>query len=82
MALADVDGDGRLDLVVAATNDSAVSILLGNGAGSFAKFSQHALGTRPVHVTLGSLDGDGAPGLVVANPEEGHVSVLLERSVP
>ena len=47
VAVADFDGDGRRDLATANTLGNNVSILLGNGDGTFAPASQYAAGTLP-----------------------------------
>jgi hypothetical protein len=67
VAVADVNGDGKPDLVVA-NFDGTVSVLLGNGDGSFQSQQTFALGPpgRPVAVVVADVNGDGKPDLVVA----------------
>jgi hypothetical protein len=67
VAVADLNGDGKPDLVVANTIDSTVSVLLGNGHGSFQPQQMYAVGTYPDAVAVADLNGDGKPDLVVAN---------------
>jgi hypothetical protein len=55
-----------------------VSVLLGNGDGSFAARS-FAAGRVPYSVAVGDFNGDGAPDLAVANNFSNNVSVLLGR---
>ena len=52
------------------TND--VSVLLADGAGSFAPESRFAAGTGPVWVAIGELTGDTYPDLAVANGGSGN----------
>ena len=71
--MGDFDGDGMLDLAVANQNSADVSVLLGNGDGSFQPARDYAAGGNPGSVAVGDFDGDGFPDLAVAN---GGVRVL------
>jgi len=75
VAVSDFDGDGKRDLVVA-NNSGGVSVLLGNGDGTFQAGVNYTAGTTPYSVAVGDFNGDGHPDLVVAN-NGGGVSVLL-----
>ncbi|MGQ0571731.1 MAG: FG-GAP repeat domain-containing protein, partial [Armatimonadota bacterium] len=77
VALGDVNGDGRADLAVANSNSNNVSMLLGNGDGSFRAAVNFAAGDFPSSVAIGDVSGDGRPDLAVANINSGNVSVLL-----
>ena len=82
IAIADLNGDGYPDLVVAG---SGVSVLLGNGNGSFkAAVTYGTGGSSASSVAIADVNGDGKPDLVVADgcPESGCgvnsvVAVLL-----
>ncbi len=80
MATADLDGDGKLD-VVTANNDinsnGKVSVLLGQGNGLFALAVTYFAGPDPYGVAAADLNGDGKPDLAVANSYSNTVSVLL-----
>jgi hypothetical protein len=54
-----------------------VSVLLGNGAGSFGSATNFAVGSSPWSVAIGNLNGDGFADLAVANSGSNNVSVLL-----
>jgi hypothetical protein len=77
--LGDLNADGAPDIV--AVNDYAgtVSVLLGNGDGTFGKATDFPTGKSPSPVSLGDLNGDGVLDLVTANPGAGTVSVLLGK---
>ena len=77
VAAADLDGDLILDLVVANGFGGNVSVLLGNGDGTFAEQLLFDVGDRPLSVAIGDLDGDLNLDLVVANQDSDDVSVLL-----
>src|SRR5437016_2429216 len=77
VGIADVNGDGKPDLVTVNTGANTVSVLLGNGAGSFGPRTDFATGAVPHGLAIGDLNGDGVPDLVVANVSASTVSVLL-----
>jgi len=79
VALGDFNGDGKADLVVTNYPDSSVSVLLGNGDGTFQSKVDYSAGPQPVSVAVGDFNGDGKVDLVVANGNDGpsNVSVLL-----
>jgi hypothetical protein len=89
LAVADVNGDGQLDLVVANTCASAgsfgcrngsVGVLLGNGDGTFKKAVTYPAGFFPISVAVADVNGDGKPDVVVTNNQDngnGSVGVLL-----
>jgi len=73
----DVNRDGVPDLLVASTGNGAVSVLLGEGDGSFRAAGEIPAGENPVHVAAGDLDEDGWIDLVVANHETEYVSLAF-----
>ena len=77
VALGDFNGDGIADLVVANSGANNVSVLLGNGNGTYQDAVNYAAGTGPSSVAVGDLNGDGFADLVVANYGANNVSVLL-----
>lgn len=84
VAVGDFNRDGNLDLVVAVVGPNDVSILLGNGDGTFreAANSPIRVGLTPYSVAVGDFNGDGNPDLVTANDASvnsnpGTVTILL-----
>jgi hypothetical protein len=78
VAVADFNGDGKLDLAVANWYDNTVSILLGNGDGTFtpAPGSPVAAGGTPMALAVGDFNGHGKLDLAVAD-ENLTVTILL-----
>ncbi|MEO5699093.1 MAG: FG-GAP-like repeat-containing protein [Casimicrobiaceae bacterium] len=77
LAATDVDGDGRLDLVVANADDNSVLVLLAAGNGAFSYRGPYPVDWSPHGIAVGDLNGDGRPDLVVSNSRSNSVSVLL-----
>ncbi|MBD3423088.1 MAG: T9SS type A sorting domain-containing protein, partial [Candidatus Latescibacteria bacterium] len=73
----DLDGDGDIDLAVANAYSDNVSILLGNGDGTFTSAVNYGAGGAPQAVAVADLDGDGGLDLAVVNATSNNVSVLL-----
>lgn len=71
--------DSALDLAVANADDGTVSVLLGNGNGTFtpAAGSPIAVGTRPVSIAVADFNGDGNFDLAIADLTDSTVSVAL-----
>ena len=87
VALADLNGDGRLDIVAANRLATSVSMLLnttspGDSTPSFAAEEHFAAGNTPRWVAAADLNGDGKPDVVTANEDGNSVSVLLNNVAP
>src|SRR2546426_980193 len=77
VAVGDFNGDGKLDLAVANRGSNDVSVLLGNGDGTFQAALTFAAGSGPSSVAVGDFNGDGKLDLAVASRGSSLVSVLL-----
>jgi len=77
VTVADLNGDGKLDLVVSNESDGTVSILLGDGTGNFTLASSPAAGSYPGVVAVGDFNGDGIPDLAVATRNSNSVSGMV-----
>jgi serine/threonine protein kinase len=86
IAVGDFNEDGELDLVVTNSGSNNVSVLLGNGDGTFRPAVNYPVGTGPSSVAAADLNGDGRLDLVVSNTNcnprgdpcaPGTVSILL-----
>ncbi len=71
---ADLNGDGKPDLVVVNETD-AMSVLLNDGTGAFALHVDYPAGPQPYAVAAADLNGDGKVDLAVANGGNASVSV-------
>jgi Bacterial Ig-like domain (group 3)/FG-GAP-like repeat/Abnormal spindle-like microcephaly-assoc'd, ASPM-SPD-2-Hydin len=80
IAIADLNADGKLDMAVANQTDGTVSVLLGNGDGTFTTKSTPSAGSGANWIAMGDFNGDGKLDLAVANLNStgtGGVSILL-----
>src|SRR5262249_44198592 len=78
VGVGDFNGDGNLDLAVSDFfNANKVSILLGNGDGTFQSHVDYATGHGAASVVVADFNGDGTPDLAVSNYFDGTVSVLF-----
>lgn len=75
VALADIDGDGDLDLIAAAQGAGA-SVLKNNGNGTFATKSDYAGTCNVGGVATGDIDGDGDTDIIITNGCGTTISVL------
>ena len=67
MAVGDFNGDGKLDLAVTNPYGNTVSVLLGNGDGTFQTPMDYATGELPYSLAVGDFNGDGKADLAVTN---------------
>jgi glucose/arabinose dehydrogenase len=91
IAIGDVNGDGRVDLLTANTagnypnnnnpGGDTISLLLGNGNGTFAAASTYTTGRSPFSLTLADFNGDGRLDIASANWHTNDVGVLLNTTV-
>jgi len=79
VAVDDLNGDGKLDLVTANANGNNVSVLLGKRNGTFRPHVDYPTGSSPLSVQIGDLNRDGVPDLASANPSADTVSVLIGK---
>jgi hypothetical protein len=76
VAIGDMNRDGHLDLVAASLLANKVTVVLGDGEGSFAAPRAHEVADGPMRLALGHLDGDGRRDVVVSLESAAAVRVL------
>jgi len=86
VAVGDFNGDDRQDLAIANRNcrsvsfcgaNGSISILPGNGDGTFAARTDLASGTQPVSLAVGDFNNDGRADLAAGNGDLNSLTVLL-----
>ena len=78
VVVGDFNGDGKLDLAVLNTASNNVSILLGNGDGTFQSAKTFPCGTNPSGILVGDFNGDGKLDLAVFMAGNTTTSVSAE----
>jgi len=85
VAVGDLNGDGKLDIIAANSGSSTVSIFLnttstGASTPTFSTKTDFTTGTLPTPVSISDLNVDGKPDIVVGNYNDNTVSVLLNMT--
>jgi hypothetical protein len=79
---ADVNGDGKMDLISANFGDNTLTVLTNNGSGRFGLSSTLDAGQGPNSVTAVDVNGDGLPDLVIADYIDDAILLLLNTNTP
>lgn len=74
---ADVNQDGRTDLIATSLFTDSVNILLQQDSGEFSLLDPISVGFSPVAVEVGDLNEDGQMDIIVTNRDSNSVSTLL-----
>jgi hypothetical protein len=74
---ADLNGDQWIDLVTCNGSGNSVSVLLGNGPGTFLPAVTYSMGTYPRGLAILDVDGDGDMDVVTANSSSSNMSLRM-----
>jgi len=77
LAVADLNKDGKLDVVTANNGSNSVGVLLGRGDGTFEPATNFPAGNTPFGVAIGDFNADGKLDVATADRGGNTVSVLL-----
>ena len=79
VAVADLNGDDRLDLAVANSKTSDVIIFLGDGYGNFFRQKPYPTGVNaiPNSIVIGDVDGDKRPDILVTNSNRNEIGIFF-----
>jgi hypothetical protein len=82
LAVGDLNGDGKLDLVTVNSEDNDVAVAFGDGRGGFTRApdSPFAVGKSPYPLALGDLNGDGHLDIVATTTSFGSDSAKPSAS--
>ncbi|CAF4045528.1 unnamed protein product, partial [Rotaria magnacalcarata] len=77
VATADVNGDGKCDIIVANAASNNASVLLNVGNGTFLTQTTYLTGSVPTCVAAADVNGDNKLDIIVANSGSNSIGILL-----
>jgi FG-GAP-like repeat len=82
MAVGDLNGDNHVDVVMANSDSSTISVLTGDGTGNLNPPENFSAGSVPAGIAIGRFDADDVPDVVVSNGSTSTVSFLKQYRDP
>ena len=79
VAVGDLNKDGKSDAIVVNKTTNNISVLVGNGDGTYAAAVNYSVGSTPYAVAIGDFNNDTIPDLIVANYASANVSLLIGK---
>lgn len=77
IAVADANNDGKPDIFCGTYNSQMMTLLLGNGTGTFTQSASVSCGGFPWQMAVGDVNGDGNIDCVAAEATNGRAAVIL-----
>jgi hypothetical protein len=79
VATADINGDTKPDMIISNYADNSLTVLLGNGDGTFSEATGSPInvGSQPRSISTGNLNGDAHVDLAVTNLGSNAITILL-----
>jgi hypothetical protein len=75
----DIDGDGRVDLVLGRSNSQNITVLRKAQGSGFEPFEMYKVGPNTVRIAAVDIDGDTDPDILVGDGSSGSIFVLTNR---
>ena len=79
VAVGDINGDHHPDIAVADMGGGGVTVLLGDGHGTFHSAGFWPTGQGPQGIAVGDLNGDGKADVITADTKANQITILLAR---
>jgi hypothetical protein len=79
LAAADVNGDGKPDLIYSCPDNGTLTVLTNNGSGVLGSNAVYSVSGQPYDFVVADVNGDGKPDLISAGYNTGYVTVLTNN---
>ena len=79
LAVLDINGDGKPDLVSANLNANTLTVLTNDGHGGLALRQTLGTGVRPISVAAADVNGDGKADLICVNQSDNTLTVFINN---
>ena len=77
VAIADMNGDSKPDVVTSGEYPGSISVLLGGGDGTLAVAAEYAATPRPRSLAIADVNADSLPDVIIGSWQDGYVGVRL-----